>query len=158
MRRTSNELYYGFVTNTNLKPEYTNQYDLGVSYSKDLNGWLDYIALTVDAYYNNVINKIVYTPNPYKRFPRYKNFGKGIDIWGLDVNTKTQAKISNNYKALLSMLSYSYQLAFNVTDPTSPTYLNQLPYIPQHTLAINAGISRGAIGVYYNQLVSSSRF
>ena len=41
---TFNELYYGFVTNTNLKPEFTNQYDLGVTYSKSLTGLLDYIT------------------------------------------------------------------------------------------------------------------
>jgi vitamin B12 transporter len=151
---TFNELYYGFVTNTNLKPEFTNQYDIGISHSKALTGWLEYLALSADAYYNNVTNKIVYTPNPYNG--SVQNFGK-VDIWGLDVSTKTQAKISHNYKALLSA-NYSYQRALNVTDPTSPNYLNQLPYIPQHTVAINVGINRGAIGVYYNQLISSSRY
>lgn len=151
---TFNELYYGYVTNTNLKPEFTNQYDLGLSYNKALSGWLDYIAFTGDAYYNNVTNKIVYTPNTYNG--SVQNFGK-VDIKGLDVSVKTQANLARNYKALLSV-NYSYQQALDVTDPTSSTYFNQLPYIPKNTVVINAGINKGPIGVYYNQLISSSRY
>jgi vitamin B12 transporter len=151
---TFNELYYGFVTNTNLKPEFTNQYDLGISYNKALNGLLDYIGFTADAYYNNVANKIVYTPNTYNG--SVQNFGK-VDIKGLDVSIKTQANLASKYKALLSV-NYSYQHAQDVTDPTSSTYFNQLPYIPKNTIAINAGINKGAIGVYYNQMITSSRY
>ncbi len=151
---TFNELYYGFVTNTNLKPEFTNQYDLGLSYTKAFSGWLDYISFIADAYYNNINNKIVYTPNTYNG--SVQNFGK-VDIKGLDICVKTQASLSKKYNTLLSV-NYSYQQALDVTDPTSSTYFNQLPYIPLHTLAINAGINSGPIGVYYNQIVSSSRY
>ncbi len=151
---TFNELYYGFVTNTNLKPEFTNQYDLGITYNKALTGLLDYITFTTDAYYNNVTNKIVYIPTLYSGSSQ--NFGK-VDIKGLDASVKTQAKLGLGYKALLSV-NYSYQQALNVTDPTSAEYLNQLPYIPKHTLALNAGINEGNIGVYYNQVISSSRY
>ena len=151
---TFNELYYGFVTNTNLKPEYTRQYDLGFTYSKNLNGVFDYIIFTTDAYYNNVTNKIVYTPNLFNG--SVQNFGK-VDIKGVDAGLKTQVKLNNGYKALLSV-NYSFQEALNITDPTSSTYLNQLPYIPKNTLAINAGIDRGKVGIYYNQLISSSRY
>lgn len=151
---TFNELYYGFVTNTNLKPELTNQYDAGITYSKSLTGWLDYITFTTDAYYNNVTNKIVYIPTLYSGSSQ--NFGK-VDIKGLDASVKTQAKLVSGYKVLLAV-NYSYQQALNVTDPTSTEYLNQLPYIPKNTLALNAGITKGKVGVYYNQVISSSRY
>jgi vitamin B12 transporter len=151
---TFNELYYGFVTNTNLKPEFTNQIDLGFSYNKALTGWLDYIGFTADAYYNNVTNKIVYTPNTYNG--SVQNFGK-VDIKGLDVSLKTQANLPRHYKALLSV-NYAYQQALDVTDPTSSTYFNQLPYIPRNTVVLNAGINKEMIGVYYNQTIISSRY
>jgi vitamin B12 transporter len=151
---TFNELYYGFVTNTNLKPEFTNQYDLGVSYTKPLSGVVDYIAFTTDAYYNNVINKIVYTPNLFNG--SVQNFGK-VEIKGLDAGVKIQAKAGAEYKISLSV-NYSYQQALNITDPTSSTYLNQLPYIPKNTLAFNAGVNRGMVGIYFNQVFSSSRY
>ncbi|MDB5032455.1 TonB-dependent receptor [Mucilaginibacter sp.] len=151
---TFNELYYGFSPNTTLKPEYTNQYDLGISYTKSLTGLLDYVAFTTDAYYNNVTNKIVFIPSLYNGSTQ--NFGK-VDIKGLDVGLKTQAKLSAAYRLSLSV-NYSYQHAINITDPTSSTYLNQLPYIPENTVALNAGISRGGLGIYYNQVFSSSRY
>lgn len=151
---TFNELYYGFVTNTNLKPEYTDQYDLGATYSKSLKGFFDFISLTADAYYNHVTNKIVYIPNLYSGSAQ--NFGK-VDIKGLDLGIKTQLCPGADYKINLS-INYSYQQALNVTDPTSTEYLNQLPYIPQNTLALNTGLSKGAVGVYYNQIFSSSRY
>jgi vitamin B12 transporter len=151
---TFNELYYGFSPNVNLKPEFANQYDLGVTYSKALTGILDYLTISTDAYYNNVTDKIVYIPTVYTA--SVQNYGK-VDIKGLDVNIKTQAKLGKGYKALLTA-NYSYQNAINVTDPTTSTYLNQLPYIPKHTIALNAGINKGNWGVYYNQVNSSSRY
>jgi vitamin B12 transporter len=151
---TFNELYYGFVTNTNLKPEFTNQYDVGVTYNKSLTGWFDYITFTTDAYYNNVINKIVYIPTLYSGSSQ--NFGR-VDIKGLDASVKTQAKLGSGYKMSLAV-NYSYQQALNVTDPTSSEYLNQLPYIPENTVALNAGINKGRLGLYYNQVISSSRY
>jgi outer membrane cobalamin receptor len=55
-------------------------------------------------------------------------------------------------------VNYTYQQAINVTDPTSSIYLNQLPYTPKNTLALNAGIDHGHLGVYYNQVLSSQRY
>ena len=146
------ELYYGVVTNTDLKPEFGNEYDLGFTYNKSLTGLFDYVAFTTDAYYNNVTNKIVFNPG----FDGARNFGK-VDIEGLDASLKTQANIVAGYKLSLAV-NYSYQSALNVTDPASSTYLNQLPYIPKNSLAFNAGISKSHIGFYYNQILSSSRY
>jgi vitamin B12 transporter len=151
---TFNELYYNFITNTKLKPEFTNQYDLGFTYSKNLTGVLEYISITSDAYFNKVTNKIVYTPNLYNG--SVENYGK-VDIKGLDAGLKTQAKLGAAYHAVLSV-NYSYQLAQNVTDPTSSIYLNQLPYIPKNTLGFNAGVTKGPMGIYYNQQQLSSRY
>jgi vitamin B12 transporter len=152
---TFDDLYYGGIGNPNLKPEFTNQFDLGTTYSKALNGFLNYIAITADAYYNNVTNKIVYIPqNTYNG--SIQNFGK-VDIKGLDVGLKTQAKLAAGWKASLAV-NYSYQQALNVTDPTSSEYLNQLPYTPKNTVAFNAGMDYNHIGLYYNQIISSSRY
>lgn len=152
---TFNDLYYGFVSNTKLKPEFTRQYDLGLTYSKNLNSILEYVSFTADAYFNRVTDKIVFIPTLYNGSTQ--NFGN-VDIKGLDAGLKTQARFGLNYKASLSA-TYSYQQALNVTGPvTLSTYLNQLPYIPENTGSVNAGISRGAIGLYYNQLFSSSRY
>ncbi|MEO8887086.1 MAG: TonB-dependent receptor [Mucilaginibacter sp.] len=151
---TFNELYYGFSPNVNLKPEFANQYDLGIAYHKALNCLLDYVTVSADGYYNNVTNKIVYIPSVYTA--SVQNYGK-VDIKGLDVNIKTEARLGMAYKALITV-NYSYQDAINVTDPTTSTYLNQLPYIPKNTIALNVGINKGNWGFYYNQISSSSRY
>ncbi|WP_461452242.1 TonB-dependent receptor [Mucilaginibacter sp.] len=152
---TFDDLYYQQVGNPNLKPENTDQYDLGATYFKTLTGFFKTVSATADAYYNDVTNKIVFFPS--NLFPgSIVNYGK-VDIEGLDLGLKTQAKLSENAKWLLS-LNYSYQKAQNVTDPTASIYLNQLPYTPKNTVALNTGIDYKYFGVYYNQIISSSRY
>ncbi|MBL4675098.1 MAG: TonB-dependent receptor [Mucilaginibacter sp.] len=152
---TFDELYYGGIGNPNLKPEYTNQFDVGFTYNKIMDGILSYITLTTDAYYNDVTNKIVFIPKDAYN-GSIQNFGK-VNMKGIDIGVKTQAKVSNTYNASL-FINYSYLQALNVTNPTSSIYLNQLPYTPKNTLAINAGIDHGALGLYYNQIYSSDRY
>jgi vitamin B12 transporter len=152
---TFDDLYYQQAGNPNLKPENTDQYDLGSTYSKTLTSFFYYIGVTADAYYNNVTNKIVFFPS--NLFPgSIVNYGK-VDIEGLDVGLKTQAKLSETVNWLLSA-NYSYQKAQNVTDPTASVYLNQLPYTPKNTVALNTGIDYKRFGFYYNQVISSSRY
>jgi vitamin B12 transporter len=152
---TFDDLYYGGIGNPNLKPEFTKQFDLGATYTKALNGFFNYIAITVDAYYNNVTNKIVFIPKDAFN-GSIQNFGK-VDIKGFDVGLKTRANIAEGWKGTLSV-NYSYQQALNVTDPTSSIYLNQLPYTPKNTVSLNAGIDYNHVGIYYNQVISSSRY
>ncbi|MES2265755.1 MAG: TonB-dependent receptor [Bacteroidota bacterium] len=152
---TFDDLYYGGIGNPNLKPEYTRQYNAGITYTRALNGFLDYISLTTDAYYNDVTNKIVFIPEDAYN-GSIQNFGK-VNMKGLDIGVKTQAAIAANYNASL-FVNYSYLRALNVTDPASSVYLNQLPYTPKNTLSINAGINHGAFGIYYNQVYASERY
>lgn len=152
---TFDDLYYGGIGNPNLKPEYTNQYDAGLTYTKALNGFFEYLTFTADAYYNDVTNKIVFIPKDAYN-GSIQNFGK-VDMKGLDAGVKTQATIAANYKASL-FINYSYLQALNVTDPASSVYLNQLPYTPKNTLSVNAGVNHGAFGIYYNQVYASERY
>lgn len=149
---TFNDQYYNYISNLDLKPELANQYDLGLTYSKSLSGIFSYIALTTDAYYNYVTNKLVFIPSLYNGYTQ--NAGK-VDIKGLDAGVKTEANLSTCKLSLA--VNYSYQQALYVDD-TQPDYLNRLPYIPLHTVALNAGVSKSKIGVYYNQIITSSRY
>jgi vitamin B12 transporter len=152
---TFNDLYYEPVTNPNLKPEFAKEFDLGATYSKGLNGFFNYITLTADAYYNNVTNKIVFIPHdPYNS--SIQNAGK-VDIKGVDAALKTQVNLATGWRGNVSV-NYTYQQVINVTDPTSSIYLNQLPYTPKNTLALNAGVDHGHLGIYYNQILSSQRY
>lgn len=152
---TFNDLYYGYSPNKNLKPEYAQQYDAGFSYTKSLGGFFDFVAINSDAYFNHVTDKIVYIPTLYNGSTQ--NFGK-VDIKGLDAGVKTAIVAEAGYRFSISV-NYSYQQALNVTGPvTDENYLNQLPYVPKHTAALNAGLNKGPIGVYYNLTAISSRY
>ena len=54
---TLNDLYYTFIGNIKLKPEFTNQYNLGFTNAPKLqNIRLKNIGLKADVYYNEVKN------------------------------------------------------------------------------------------------------
>lgn len=68
---TLNDLYYTFIGNIDLEPEYTNQYNLGFTYTKDFTEiWFRHFEIQADVYYNEVENKIVATPT--------SNFSDGL--------------------------------------------------------------------------------
>lgn len=153
---TLDELYYYAFVQRVIKPEFVYQYDLGISYSKNLNSVFDYITLTADGYYNKVKDKILAIPNQNPAVFSFSNIGK-VDITGLDIGLKTQTKQHNGLSALLSA-NYTYQEALDVTNPEASTYLSQIPYTPKHTLALNAGVNYRRLGVYINHILSSHRY
>lgn len=129
---TLNDLYYTFVGNAYLDPEYTHQYNIGVTYRKDFkNLWMKHIELQADVYYNEVKNKIVATPT--SNFFRWTMVNLGeVEIRGIDVAVQTDWKLGK--EALLSgCLNYTYQKAQDFTDPDNEFYGGQIPYIPWHS-------------------------
>lgn len=150
------EQYYYAIAPRPLKPEYSDQYNLGATYVKSFSHVLDYITLSADAYYNNVKNKISYIPTRSPETPSVVNLGQ-VEIKGLDVVLKSQFKPVLGWKASLEA-NYTYQQALDVTNPTDLFYLEQIPYTPKSTLALNAGLMHDQFGIYYNQVISSSRY
>jgi vitamin B12 transporter len=153
---TFDELYYFPVNGPrDIKPEFAKQYDLGLSYRKAMNSFLDYVTFTLDGYYNTVTNKIVALPNENPAISSIINLGK-VDITGVDVGVKTQTKANNGWQGSLSV-NYTYQNAIDVTDPNTSEYDQQIPYTPKSSLAINGGGDYKLAGLYYNLVLSSSR-
>ncbi|WP_170122652.1 TonB-dependent receptor plug domain-containing protein [Mucilaginibacter oryzae] len=150
------EQYYYAVVPRPLRPEYTNQYNLGAAYTKSFAGIIDFVNISADAYYNHVKDKISYIPTRSPETPSVVNLGK-VDIKGIDVVLKTGFKTIDNWKGVLSV-NYTYQQALDVTNRTDLYYLEQIPYTPKQTLALNAGFTRKQFGIYYNEIFSSSRY
>ena len=129
---TLNDLYYTFIGNINLKPEYTNQYNIGITYGKDFrHTWLRHIETQADVYYNEVENKIVATPT--SNFFRWTmvNLGK-VEIRGIDVALQTNWQPAQDL-TLTTRMNYTYQKAQDFTDPSKLYYGGQIPYIPWHS-------------------------
>lgn len=129
---TLNDLYYTFVGNISLEPEYTDQYNVGMTYAKEMAGkWLRRIEVQADVYYNEVENKIVAMPT--SNFFRWTmvNLGK-VEIRGIDVALQTDWQWGNEW-LLSGHLNYTYQKAQDFTDPGDAYYGGQIPYIPWHS-------------------------
>ena len=129
---TLNDLYYTFIGNINLKPEFTTQYDLGFTYSRTFNStWLRSLEVQTDVYYNEVENKIVATPT--SNFFRWTMVNLGnVEIRGVDVALQTGWKIGRDL-TVSNRINYTYQRAQDFTDPKSEFYGGQIPYIPWHS-------------------------
>ena len=128
---TFNDLYYTNIGNTFLKPEFTNQYNLGFTYQKSLDaGILQSFYAKVDAYYNKVENKIIAAPNGSMFRWLMMNLGN-VEIVGTDVNIQANLKIGN--VKLRPLVSYTYQQARDFSDRNESFYGDQIPYTPWHS-------------------------
>ncbi len=129
---TLNDLYYTFVGNVNLDPEFTTQYNLGATYTWEFRRtWLRTLEVQADVYYNEVENKIVATPT--SNFFRWTmvNLGR-VEIRGVDAAVQTGWSLGRDF-TLVGRVNYTYQRAQDFTDPTSEFYGGQIPYIPWHS-------------------------
>lgn len=153
---TFSEQYYYQFTQSIIKPEHAKQYNFGATYAKNYDGALREVALTVDAYYNHVKDKIVYQPTHSADLPSAINLGL-VDIKGMDITLKTVTIPATGW-LFTFLANYTYQQALNVTDPADSFYLNQIPYTPKSLFNFNAGINYRQIGLYYNYILSSSRY
>ena len=126
---TFTDLYYLRMGNTNLKPEETSQYNVGVTWSSSCGDWLRHFSISADGYYNTVKDKIVALPTMYVW--KMMNMGE-VDIKGVDVNLSTQFRLPLRMSLFLAS-TYSFQYAVDVTDPEAKNYKDQIPYTPRHS-------------------------
>ncbi|MFT3979586.1 MAG: TonB-dependent receptor [Ferruginibacter sp.] len=150
------DLYYTNVGNVNLRPEQADQYNAGASFSKTGNAVLKNILVTTDIYYNRVKDRIIAVPRQNLFQWTMLNIGRA-DIKGLDA---TIAAKWAEWKKInfTSRLSYTFQDAKDMADPSSASYKKQLPYTPRHSGAIALSALYKAFSCSYNVLLSSYRY
>lgn len=125
---TFHENYFFRYGSKDLKPEQTNQLNVGITIQKHLSN--ANIWATLDGYLNHVKDKIVAVP--YNLFVwRTMNVGK-VRMIGVDAMLCSTLQLKGQH-TLTWMSNYSYQRAVNRTLPTSPYYNNQIAYVPLHT-------------------------
>lgn len=131
---TLNDLYYTFIGNKDLKPEYTTQYDMGITYAKEFNSrWINRLEFQLDAYYNQVKDKIIAMPTSNQFRWTMINLGY-VEIKGMDAAIQGFFKVGD--VELSHRLSYTYQKAQDFTNPNSMWYGGQIAYIPWHSGSI----------------------
>ncbi len=154
---TFNDLYYTNVGNTNLKPEDTKQWDIGVTWQQNLkHSVLQNFLLTTDVYYNNITNMILAIPQQNLAQWSMQNIGK-VQIKGLDITSKFYFKPIQYWHFSL-FANYSFQQAINMTNPQSALYKNQIPYTPKNFGSFNLLGDYKKFSFGYNALFSGYRY
>ncbi|MFT3909219.1 MAG: TonB-dependent receptor [Ferruginibacter sp.] len=153
---TFDDLYYTNIGNTNLRPEYAKQYNLGITFNSRIKGFVNEFIFTTDAYYNKVTDKILAVPRQNLFQWTMLNIAEA-DIKGLDAAMQI---VFQQWRGLIisSRFSYSYQKALDVSDPASPSYKRQLPYTPEHSASVNINANYRKITFSYNIIKSSYRY
>ncbi len=151
-----NDLYYGQIGNTDLKPETVHQYNLGLTYSKSISRFLPYLQLTADAYYNRVNDKIIATPTKNLFIWSMANLGK-VEIKGIDVTGLIQVLPYEKIKINLSG-NYTYQRALDKTDVNGKTYGHQIAYMPRISASGQASLEMPWVNLSYSLLFSGKRY
>ena len=161
---TFNDLYYVQIGNRLLKPEYATQYNIGIAYSKHFDkGFLTSLNYTVDAYYNQITDKIIATPTSNQLVWTMLNLGY-VEIRGVDVTVNPQFTLGD--VGLNTRLTYTYQKAQDFTKEKNDftdgnvlnTYGHQIPYIPWHSGSVIVNAAYGCWDFNYSFIYTGERY
>lgn len=151
-----NDLYYTFIGNVKLRPEYAEQYNVGFIYSKYIaKGFLEAISLTVDAYQNFITDKIIALPGTNLFRWSMMNLGE-VDIKGLDVVLKNGWRVTDSI-SLHTGFQYTFQQALNVT-PGWYNFNHQIPYVPCHGGSLTAALNYQKWNLNYSFIYTGERY
>lgn len=148
-----NDLYYLRIGNSGLRPEKATEYNLGLTWSGRPFQAVKYVSATVDAYYNDVTDKIVAFPSTYVW--KMANFGK-VKIKGIDVTLVTEVPIFHKVSAILTG-AYTFQESLDKLE-ASASYNRQLPYTPKHSGNASLLIRNPWVNLGYSVLFQGERW
>lgn len=124
---TFNELYYDHYGTVNLRPELTDQLNIGCTWGGYIASWLPRLDMTIDGYYNRVSNKIVAIP--YNLFIwTMTNLGKVRGL-GADITLSAAIRLAHNHSLQLTG-NYSYQRIAPRTSRLNADWMKQVAYTP----------------------------
>lgn len=154
---TFNDLYYTDMGNAFLKPEYAEQFNIGLKYTKNFMNMpaLRTVDASVDAYYNHITDKIIAYPKGQQFRWTMLNLGE-VDIKGVDIALNS-AWAFGEVEAT-ARLQYTYQEAIDVTDSADTYYRNQIPYIPWHSGSAVLSLFYKGWGLNYSFIYTGERY
>lgn len=154
---TMNDLYYTFIGNKDLNPEYTTQYNAGATYAREFGSrWARRMEVQVDAYYNRVTGKIIAMPVSNQFRWTMLNLGL-VEIRGVDAALANAWQPGTEW-ALNTRISYTFQRAQDFTAAANSYHGDQIPYIPLHSGSLVAGGSFRRWGFNYSFIYTGERW
>ena len=149
-------MYYARVAKPDLKPENTNQFNIGFTFSNIKSNQIASFTITADYFNNKIQDKIVVVPAKNLYYWSATNLGE-VSISGVDLNAETVFKLSKTNKLLLSG-AYNFQSAIDVTNPENNTYGHQIPYTPRVSGSARASLETKFGDLSYSLLWSGARY
>lgn len=151
---TLNDLYYTSIGNRLLHPEKTRQWNLGATWSADIGSFLPLLALTFDAYYGSVTDKIVAQPTMFVW--KMMNVGR-VRTFGIDATAVARCTWAREWGTDFNM-NYSYTNATDRTDKSLLFYGDQIAYTPRHAASATLVQHTPWCDVSYNLLFTGERY
>ncbi|MDE7115092.1 MAG: TonB-dependent receptor, partial [Muribaculaceae bacterium] len=152
---TFNETYYFRMGSTSLKPEDTDQFNLGLTWQYNSASWLNALVLTGDVYYNNVKDKIVALPMNMFIWTM-TNMDKAR-AFGADVTASATFDIARGQNLVFAG-NYSWQRVQPRTSPKDPDYNKQVAYTPIHSGAASLSWENPWVNVVVHTTGASDRY
>lgn len=152
---TFNETYYFRMGSTSLKPEDTDQFNLGLTWQYNSASWLNALVLTGDVYYNNVKDKIVALPTNMFIWTM-TNMDKAR-AFGADVTASATFDIARGQNLVFAG-NYSWQRVQPRTSPKDPDYNKQVAYTPIHSGAASLSWENPWVDVVVHTTGASDRY
>lgn len=156
---TEMHMAYMGTLSSYLKPEFTKQYNLGFVYSKNINSSF-FLEGQVDAYYNEVTDKLLAIPGGVNFRWTMKNIGL-VKIKGVDVALTSTNKIGKDL-TLDTRINYTYQKAQDYTpmvvESDTITYKGQIAYIPTHSASAILGVNYKSWNLSYSFIYTATRY
>lgn len=152
---TFTEAYYFRLGNVTLRPETTDQVNLGLTWQKNNFSLFETVSLTADCYANRVVDKIVALPQNMYVW-RMVNMGR-VRSLGVDVTTNCVAKLNSTQKLMIAG-NYSFQRVQPRTNPTALDYNKQLAYTPMNTGGASVSWLNPWVDVVFNTIAVGERY
>ncbi len=151
---TFNESYYYHYGSTNLKPESTDQLNVGVTYTAPLSR-RNMLTVTLDGYYNHVKDMIVAVPQNMFVWTCV-NLDK-VRSYGLDATMRASRQVAEGHQVAVAG-SYSYQRVEDRNNPDASTYGYQVAYMPRHQGSLSVSYENPWVNVSLHGTSVSSRW
>ncbi|WP_019540606.1 TonB-dependent receptor [Proteiniphilum acetatigenes] len=142
-----------------LKPEFTKQHNIGILYSKNVTPSL-YMQGQVDAYYNEVTDKLLAVPGGVNFRWTMMNVGF-VKIKGMDMSLSATNRF-NKELTIDAQLNYTWQKAQDYSPITvesdTITYRGQIAYIPTHSGSAILSAAYRSWTLSYSFIYTGERF
>lgn len=153
---TFNELYYGGIGNIELNPEKADQLNIAISYRNKANRTWSFQSkyMLHSALIRDKINAI---PTKNLFVWSMQNVGRVLS-YGIDTDLKLTRKIVQNTGEVSFGVVYNWLVCLDITNPESPSYLDQIAYMPEHSISADLGILLRDVRISVMNTILSHRY